>query len=921
MLGPELITNGGFVGNADGWDLGDGVTYNDNDVLVADGDYSHNFGLIEQEIAATTLNYYWVSFDIICESGEDPAEGRIKVQIGESNTFKYQCTHSRTITLAIQAIIPDMETASLVIAGDAVIIGLSITNVSVKSVEFSDLLLGPDLITNGGFVGNADNWILPAPWSYGDNNVVYVQGPGEDDGLQQNITFDNDEAQYLAKMDVGGTAGFISVQIEDGIDMGEIAAGTVPGYIVAQSLFDTPDGTVHIYTNGSSMPYFNGTLTNVSLKKILGLVTTVTQFPNTVYFSADGNELHYVHFLDANGDHVEDTIVATEDGGDIFSCVLVMGSDGFARIVYTSTGDGADSLFVRICTNDSGSEGTNIQLDSNLSLFEFSIVLDADDNIYIVYNDYESNNIKLARCDADGSNVQISTITTFTLGTTFGLALSAADGFLRIAYGDTTPTSPSTAGYYLKCTNVGATTFSKNNISDLGLANGIYYFDMVLADDDTARIIYANSSDSGAQQGINYVKCTSTDGSSYDTSSIFSLHGSNSGQVSIVLTSDGLPRLAYGILDADSFHDIVYAEFSVDDVSSFTTINLETNVNVSDGNYVSMCIGGDDVIGIAYLTNDAASLRFARIVDPDDITYTTFLTPSPTMSFGDTNQKWIAQALTIIPPPPLDPEGFYYGTDDTIYKYGSKSLSDELIVNGNFVTNADGWFVNDGDNIEHPLPHEGWEYDGDNNTVVHEPGGGFGSSLSQNLGTVIQKATYQISFDIGGTAGSIDVQLGGQNGGTFNFNTSPNFYLIVDGATPDNILDLTPTTDFDGTINNVSVKRVLLPQAYMYQVVTVEPLKVGTTYQIKFDYSSNADVAADTVLYAGFSALADLEAQTTILELPNSVYDSVNIGPSKIGSFVSQLTVEEGQDTFFVTTVLSDIGDVTFDNFSLKQIL
>lgn len=388
-------------------------------------------------------------------------------------------------------------------------------------------------------------------------------------------------------------------------------------------------------------------------------------FPSTVYFSSDGNVLHYVRFLDSTGTSVEDNIVAVEVGGDIFSTVFTVGSDGFARIVYTSTGDGADSLFIKICTNADGTEGISIQLDTSISLYEFSIVLDDSDNVYIVYNDYNSNNIKLARCDADGTNLQISTITEFTYGSTFGFAL-ASDGFLRILYADRSPTSPNTALYYLKCTSADGTAFSKNQVTVSGLSEP-YYMDMVLANDDTARIIYADTTNGSATPGINYIKCLNDAGSSTAVAVIDSNHASNSGQVSIVLNSEGLPRIAYAVISDAGFpeggYDISYAIFTVDDTSSYTT-HVAENVPVpQDGNYVSICIGEDDVIGVGYLTNGGDSFRFARIVDPDTVTYTTFLTPDPVMSFDDTNQKWIFQGI-------MTPSaaGFYYGDNNVIHE-------------------------------------------------------------------------------------------------------------------------------------------------------------------------------------------------------------------------------------------------------------
>lgn len=76
-LGEELIVNGGFDGNADGWGLPEGVTYNDNNILVTPGsDNIYNdpsYGTITEgktyrisfTIGGTTGNVGWGCYPIL----------------------------------------------------------------------------------------------------------------------------------------------------------------------------------------------------------------------------------------------------------------------------------------------------------------------------------------------------------------------------------------------------------------------------------------------------------------------------------------------------------------------------------------------------------------------------------------------------------------------------------------------------------------------------------------------------------------------------------------------------------------------------------------------------------------------------------------------------------------------------------------
>ncbi|MFA6585006.1 MAG: immunoglobulin-like domain-containing protein, partial [Candidatus Paceibacterota bacterium] len=124
------------------------------------------------------------------------------------------------------------------------------------------------------------------------------------------------------------------------------------------------------------------------------------------------------------------------------------------------------------------------------------------------------------------------------------------------------------------------------------------------------------------------------------------------------------------------------------------------------------------------------------------------------------------------------------------------TLGTEKVTNGSFNTNDTGWTVG-----------AGWSYDGVNDWEVHTPGNI--ATLEQDVSAVAGE-TYVITFYIetlNGT-GTVTCSLGGTD--------CQNSYSIVDGGyvyevvtaqTTDNLI-FTPSTDFDGYIDAISVKKL-----------------------------------------------------------------------------------------------------------------
>lgn len=119
-------------------------------------------------------------------------------------------------------------------------------------------------------------------------------------------------------------------------------------------------------------------------------------------------------------------------------------------------------------------------------------------------------------------------------------------------------------------------------------------------------------------------------------------------------------------------------------------------------------------------------------------------------------------------------------------------LGSELITNGNFTGNANGWTL--GTN---------WAYAA--NSVTHSAGNT--AALSQIVGTIDPAYAYQVTLTIGGTIGTVNVIFGvnGQQyaagAGTVTLQTSN--YSNTSG-----LFEVLPSVDFNGTIDSVSVKQV-----------------------------------------------------------------------------------------------------------------
>jgi hypothetical protein len=120
------------------------------------------------------------------------------------------------------------------------------------------------------------------------------------------------------------------------------------------------------------------------------------------------------------------------------------------------------------------------------------------------------------------------------------------------------------------------------------------------------------------------------------------------------------------------------------------------------------------------------------------------------------------------------------------------ALGSELVINGAFATSSDWTY---GAN---------WAHDGTAFAAKHTAGST--ATLSQAI-TLTNGAIYSVAFQIKTrTAGTVAVSLNGTAAGV-NYNSSDTFAPVITAGSSGGLV-FTPSSDFDGSIDNVSVKLV-----------------------------------------------------------------------------------------------------------------
>jgi hypothetical protein len=161
--------------------------------------------------------------------------------------------------------------------------------------------------------------------------------------------------------------------------------------------------------------------------------------------------------------------------------------------------------------------------------------------------------------------------------------------------------------------------------------------------------------------------------------------------------------------------------------------------------------------------------------------------------------------------------------------YGS-----ELITNGSFTGNANGWTLN-----------TGWAYD--SNNVVHSSGTGM---LEQSIVYAGTSTTYLVSFDISNyVSGNFTVWYNRNTttGVTYSGDGTKTFSVTLN-LTGSTYFGIVPSTNFVGNIDNISVKQVTRVAGAIITSTLTNP---GTGYTVNTNYNITGGTGSSALYRIG----------------------------------------------------------------------
>jgi len=258
ILGPELITNGEFTGDASGWDLGTGWAYGTNNLVATNA----TANVSQSSVAVVDDATYQLTYTL---SGY--VDGSYRFFIWGDSSTKRAVTTARTAngnyteTFTINVL--SAGTAGLLSLQTLVDGSVTIDNISIRQVIGS----GEELVTNGDFTGDASGWVLQSPWAYDTNNITATAATTEV-ARQQNITFAQGatyQVSYeISNYSAGGVRAFLY-----GTDT--VSAGTTRSangtYVEDITIGDSPIGASN-QIRFIPVTTFSGTIDNVSVVEV-----------------------------------------------------------------------------------------------------------------------------------------------------------------------------------------------------------------------------------------------------------------------------------------------------------------------------------------------------------------------------------------------------------------------------------------------------------------------------------------------------------------------------------------------------------------------------------------------------------------------------------------------------------------------------
>lgn len=158
-----------------------------------------------------------------------------------------------------------------------------------------------------------------------------------------------------------------------------------------------------------------------------------------------------------------------------------------------------------------------------------------------------------------------------------------------------------------------------------------------------------------------------------------------------------------------------------------------------------------------------------------------------------------AGMLTLFPAPVTYAVTRTFGKAWTaITKPGGQYLGSELVVNGTFDGNANGWLLD-----------SGWTY-----VSNHVHNDGSTTFIGQITSTILGGLTYRFQFDVSNSNnGRLVGGFDDPSGLLFDITTATNGHYTFDGTAVGNIPDIfIGSQGFSGDIDNVSVKQIITGQ-------------------------------------------------------------------------------------------------------------
>ena len=287
------------------------------------------------------------------------------------------------------------------------------------------------------------------------------------------------------------------------------------------------------------------------------------------------------------------------------------------------------------------------------------------------------------------------------------------------------------------------------------------------------------------------------------------------GSTNSAYSTDGITWSAGGVLpSAAAWFCVAYGESTYVAVAttSSTAAAYSTNGGTSwtagtlpaSGNWQSVCYGNGKFVAVSYGGT-------ATAVSDDGITWVSGGAMPNTRNWSSVtwgNPGGTANGIFV---------AVSYGnavgaiSTDNGTTWTEVYLAPEMVVNGSFTGNADFWTLG-----------AGWSY-GTNN-VTHTSG--TATVVPNPALSIVASTMYQVTYTMSGrTVGSVTVSIGGTNGTARSSNAT--FTEVLTTTTTAN-LTFTPTTDFDGAIDDISVRYVANWNCISYGESSAQGVKVFT---------------------------------------------------------------------------------------------